>query len=167
MSSNTLTLDKNKAIELHKNGTAEERALLEKLWGAASFQPDIMEQLEQAKDEDEAFAIICQVAKRDPARYVVTDDMDREIKYGVYCSMVALIANVLNKGWQPDWSDNRQYKYFPYFIHDPAGFGFSHSFTHYVFTDANVGSRFASASIAAFAGKRFVKLFTNVINHAQ
>lgn len=62
-----------------------------------------------------------------------------------------IIAQVLNDGWQPNWSDDNERKYFPYFgvkadPKHPAGVGFSG-------TRATVtGARFR-VSARAFASK--------------
>lgn len=42
---------------------------------------------------------------------------------------LVIISEALNAGWQPDWSNWNEYKYFPWFEvkKTPSGFGFSYS----------------------------------------
>lgn len=77
-----------------------------------------------------------------------------------------IIAQVLNDGWQPNWSDNNEIKYFPYFgvkadPKHPAGVGFSGTDCDVWFSSSGVGSRlcFKSSELALYAGKQFAKLY--------
>jgi hypothetical protein len=159
--SDTLTLDKKNAIKIYNDGTAAEKALLEKLYGAATFVPDILEQ--ELKFED-----ICRMSKRDPKHYLVTDDMPKEVKYGIFCSKICLIAMTLNPpDWVANYSNSNQRKWLPVFVREKSGFGFSYSHSCYGDTTTHVGSRFASQKISDYAGKTFLKEFIDVITHAQ
>lgn len=35
------------------------------------------------------------------------------------------IAEALNEGWRPNWADSNEYKYWPWFVYNPASAGFS------------------------------------------
>ena len=35
------------------------------------------------------------------------------------------IAEALNEGWRPDWANSNEYKYWPWFVYNPASAGFS------------------------------------------
>lgn len=35
------------------------------------------------------------------------------------------IAEALNEGWRPDWANSNEYKYWPWFVYNPAYAGFS------------------------------------------
>ena len=81
-------------------------------------------------------------------------------------SKLIIIAEALNDGWQPDWSNDDEYKYWPYFEitadkDQPSGFGFS--LTGFVrwYTYASVGSRlcYSSRELARYAGETFVDLY--------
>jgi hypothetical protein len=70
------------------------------------------------------------------------------------------MVSVLNEGWEPDWNDSNQAKYYPYF-----NMGGSSGFRLCDFDDwrslSNVGSRlcFKSKELALYAGERFVELY--------
>ncbi len=77
-----------------------------------------------------------------------------------HCKLV-IIAEALNEGWKPDWSDNER-KYYPWFdmeesVKQSTGSGLS----YYVYADdcsgSTVGSRlcFKTWELAKYAGTQF------------
>ena len=73
-----------------------------------------------------------------------------------------VIAKALNEGWEPDWSNQDQGKWYPWFKvtgTNPAGL--SYSLTNYTVSDANatIGSRlcFKTEALAKYAGTQFIK----------
>lgn len=79
---------------------------------------------------------------------------------------LVIIAEALNEGWQPNWNDWDEAKYFPYFEVEasedkPSGFGFSDTDCAYWGASAVVCSRlcFRTAELAKYAGKQFVELY--------
>lgn len=79
---------------------------------------------------------------------------------------LVLIAMALNDGWEPDWSDHSQWKY--YFWPDikatkdnPAGVGFSDCGYAYSSASTGVGSRlcYRSSELALYAGEQFGELY--------
>lgn len=79
---------------------------------------------------------------------------------------LSVIADALNEGWEPDWSNSGERKYFPWFEVDadkanPSGFGFSDARYDYWDTGTIVGSRlcFKSSELALYAGKQFEQLY--------
>ena len=41
------------------------------------------------------------------------------------------IAEALNEGWRPDWANSNEYKYWPWFVYNPAHADFSCAPTDY------------------------------------
>ncbi|MGQ0740190.1 MAG: hypothetical protein ACT4OJ_14155 [Bacteroidota bacterium] len=72
------------------------------------------------------------------------------------------IAKALNEGWVPDWTNNRQYKYFPWFDLS-SGSGLSYDVFAGRVSYSSVGSRlcFKSRELADYAGKHFIDLYTD------
>ena len=68
-----------------------------------------------------------------------------------------IIFKAINNGWTPDWGNDNQYKYYPWFWVLSSGFGFCGS--SYDCTDANtdVGSRLCtdSSDKARYIAKQF------------
>lgn len=81
---------------------------------------------------------------------------------------LCVIAEALNEGWQPDWSNYSEYKYFPYFDVEasketPSGSGLSFHGCDYSGSRTVVGSRlcFRTRELAVYAGKQFIEIYTD------
>lgn len=72
---------------------------------------------------------------------------------------LVIIAEALNGGWQPDWDDYNEYKYYPWFEMSPSGFRCNGYGSGYAGSD--VGSRlcFKSRELAIYAGETFEDLY--------
>lgn len=70
-----------------------------------------------------------------------------------------LIAQALNEGWEPDWDDSDQKKYYPWFKMASGGFSYAVFANHW--TDSAVGSRlcFKSADLAKYAAETFTDIY--------
>jgi hypothetical protein len=79
---------------------------------------------------------------------------------------LVIIAQALNDGWEPDWNNYSEYKYYPWFdleIYGDAvpGSGFSYRGCVCGRTHSRVGSRlcYKSSDLAEYAGKQFLDLY--------
>lgn len=75
-----------------------------------------------------------------------------------------VIAEALNEGWKPNWQDSDEYKYYPWFdMSNPAGVGYSSTYTTASNTDANFGSRLClkNRELAIYFGQTFTDLFND------
>lgn len=76
-----------------------------------------------------------------------------------------IIAQAINNGWEPDWNDDDQYKYYPWFWvkakADNSGLGLSYLDYAYTNSDTSVGSRlcFPTREAAKYAGETFTDLY--------
>ena len=79
---------------------------------------------------------------------------------------LVIVAEALNEGWKPDWSNNDECKYTPWLSVDedknkPSGFGLScHGYAGW-YTGTLVGSRlcFKSRELARYAVENFTELY--------
>lgn len=73
------------------------------------------------------------------------------------------IRQALNEGWTPNWDDENEYKYLPWFDMrgTTAGSGFSDSCYRFHCNNSNVGSRlcYKSQELATYAGKQFEEVY--------
>lgn len=74
------------------------------------------------------------------------------------------IRQALNEGWVPNWDDENEYKYYPWFDMrgSAGGSGFSDSYFNYSYYDNSfVGSRlcYKSRELATYAAKQFEKVY--------
>lgn len=81
-------------------------------------------------------------------------------------SKLIVITRALNEGWTPDWTNGDEYKYYPWFKYDKAGFGFSSTDFDSWYTDTSVGSRlcFKTEALAEYAGKQFIEIYNEFLN---
>ncbi len=75
-----------------------------------------------------------------------------------------VIARALNEGWEPDWNNKEQEKWYPWFeTTNGASAGLACSATNHPVsrTTANLGSRlcFKTEALAKYAGKQFINLY--------
>lgn len=83
-----------------------------------------------------------------------------EIAYRI----IKLLAKSLNEGWEPDWSNSGEYKYYPWFeMRGSSGFLFSGY--DYWATASGVGSRlcFKSRELAEHAGRNFTGVYEELM----
>lgn len=76
-----------------------------------------------------------------------------------------IVCKAINQGWKADYNDTNQKKWFPVFQVLSSGFGFSDSYSYYVFTYAYSGSRLCLKDEARsdFAGTQFSEIFEKLI----
>lgn len=77
------------------------------------------------------------------------------------------IAEALNEGWQPDWANSNEYKYWPWFVYNTASAGFSYASTR--FTRLRLRMRISALGFAikpvnsprtrAISSKIFITIF--------
>jgi len=76
-----------------------------------------------------------------------------------------IIAKALNEGWQPNWNDWSEWKYYPWFQMGnngaSPGVGFSFDDCGLGSTASRVGSRlcFKTSELAKYAGKQFEEIY--------
>lgn len=75
-----------------------------------------------------------------------------------------VIAEALNEGWVPDWDNNSERKWYPWFIMSPAAFAFDASSYGISHADAGSGSRlkFKSEELSDYAAKQFPDVWRKI-----
>jgi hypothetical protein len=77
------------------------------------------------------------------------------------------IAEALNEGWKPDWSNTDQYKYWPWFVYSGAAAGFVCTYTHSAasYTATHFGSLlcFKTRELATYAGTQFIDTYNDFL----
>jgi hypothetical protein len=70
-----------------------------------------------------------------------------KLRHSLLCAYVLMIVfEAINDEWEPDFTNQREARYYPWPWVLSSGFGFSGSDYDYVFTDAFVGSRLCTNS---------------------
>ena len=153
----TLEITKEAAIKAHDEASTKGKTLLENLFGKRVFQKDIKQRVtclddalrELGKDKLD-FEASCVGLSEDEVAY----------------KMLKVIAEALNEGWTPDWSNGQWDKWYPWFKMDVSS-----SAGRFSFVDAGhqrsgsvVGSRlcFKSRELSNYAGKQFEDVYRKV-----
>ena len=157
----TLEITKEAAIKAHDEASSKGKTLLENLFGKRVFQKDITEHVKSVEDA------IKELGNDD----VEVIHLNRMKSIGLQNHIIGnqeliIIAKALNEGWQPNWKNDNQYKYFPWFDMDNSSsagrFSFLDSDNRSSYSD--VGSRlcFKSRELANYAGKQFEDIYRKV-----
>ena len=152
--SETLEITKEAAIKAHDEASSKGKTLLENLFGKRVFQKDIKQRItclddalrELGKDKLD-FEASCVGLSEDEVAY----------------KMLKVIAEALNEGWQPDWSNGEWDKWYPWFKMDDSSSAGRFSFRGSAnrFSSSSVGSRlcFKSEELATYAGNQFLDIY--------
>lgn len=106
--------------------------------------------------------------KLDDVANLVSEVNPKHIKALIAYNRLCTIAQAWNKadGFEPDFSNTSQYKYFPWFVYDNGAAGFVCANTSYTATNAiaSIGSRlcFKTRERAMQFGKQFIDLWNDV-----
>ena len=115
------------------------------------------------KDKVKSFEDACKVLDITPSVPVVTGIPEKYQKPLIANYQLMVIAEALNEGWTPDWSNGEWDKWHPWFDMDDSSSAGRFSF--YVAADRRslsaVGSRlcFKSEELADYAGTQFLELY--------
>lgn len=76
----------------------------------------------------------------DPANLPDVSKLPERFSFITTCFILSVIFEAINDGWQPDFSNHSQRKYFPWPWVSSSGFGFSGTSYNYDNTNTNVSS---------------------------
>lgn len=161
--STTLTVTRNKALETFKGATEEQRAILKTLLGGEVFEPKITDRVKTFEDACSVVGIsvddvLVKINDASPFKGI-EKQLQAQAK-------LLVIAQALNQGWLPDWEDEDQEKWYPWFAHRSSGFGFSYTGFGLSRSGTTVGSRlyYATDELATYAGKQFESLYNEMLS---
>lgn len=144
----TLQIDPAKAKKLFPSATKEFKEMLIDTFGEKHF-------IEKITDRIKTFDDACDVLGIDADDLLRDSDTADEQAY----KKLKTICKALNEGWQPNWQDQREYKYWPWF--KMSGSGLSYGDFGFLYSISNVGSRlcYKSRDLARYAGEQFEGLY--------
>ena len=115
------------------------------------------------KDKVKSFEDACKVLDITPSVPVVTGIPEKYQKPLIANYQLMVIAEALNEGWTPDWSNGEFDKWYPWFdMNDSSSAGrFSFHGSDAQGSLSSVGSRlcFKSEELADYAGTQFLELY--------
>ena len=115
------------------------------------------------KDKVKSFEDACKVLDITPSIPVVTGIPEKYQKPLIANYQLMVIAEALNEGWTPDWSNGEWDKWYPWFNMDNSSSAGRFSFlgADGQRSVSHVGSRlcFKSEELADYAGTQFLELY--------
>lgn len=115
------------------------------------------------KDKVKSFEDACKVLDITPSVPVVTGIPEKYQKPLIANYQLMVIAEALNEGWTPDWSNGEWDKWYPWFNMDNSSSAgrFSFRVSDLRRSCSSVGSRlcFKSEELADYAGTQFLELY--------
>ena len=115
------------------------------------------------KDKVKSFEDACKVLDITPSVPVVTGIPEKYQKPLIANYQLMVIAEALNEGWSPDWSNGEWDKWYPWFNMDNSSSAgrFSFDDADALGSHSSVGSRlcFKSEELADYAGTQFLELY--------
>ena len=78
---------------------------------------------------------------------------------------LTIIAMVLNEGWKPNWSNQNESKFYPWFRYEDRSFVFDIVTDFYYYANTGGGSRlcFKTSALAEYAGRTFIDLYKDYL----
>lgn len=151
----TIEITKDNAVKAFKEADAKGKALLSTLFGEDTFTKVVNGKIETFEEALE-HQVIDKTDFEESCKGLEKD----EIAY----KKIKIIAKALNNGWTPDWDNDNEYKYYPWF-NMQSGVGFTHSDYDLWATNSIVGSHlcFKSSDLAIYAGKQFESIYKDFL----
>lgn len=113
------------------------------------------------------FLEACKKLKFDPKKVVpnVASLPKKHQKAQVAYAKLLVIAEALNEGWEPNWDDSNEYKYWPWFYMNKPGFRFDDSHDAWSAAGTTGGSRlcFRTRELSDYAAKTFLSLWKDMM----
>lgn len=157
MCTKELKVKKSDALKAWRNGNSESKILLENLYGADTFKnqnvTDRIQSFEDAMEETGRPNV--------PDFSNLPEDM-RTYHESLY--KMTVIAEAINEGWTPNWDNDNERKWRPWFVMSPSGFAFDTSLCDRSLAIAGGSSRlcFKTEALATYAAKQFIDLWKSI-----
>lgn len=160
MNKQVLEIQKQNALDAFNNANDDGKKLLSALFGNDVFSLKITDRIKTFED------VLSVCPPSNNIKHLLDyNGVDNDFLAAQAFAKITLIAKALNEGWQPDWANTNQYKYYPFFKHQ-SGFGLSYDVYGDWNADTTCGSRlcFKSAELAEYAGKQFADIYNTFLS---
>lgn len=154
--SETITLKKENVRKAIDEANGEVKKALENLFADHIRPKDIKERIKTFEDA-------CAELGVKPEDYLVNNHPDAKGLNAL--AKLTIISKALNEEWEPDWSNENEYKYYPYFKFKKGKLAFSYSDCYYWRTLTLVCSRlsYKSPELAIYAGEQFADIYNDFL----
>lgn len=153
-----LEVSRNAVVAAYRGSKSAEKEMLEHLFGREVFEAKITDLVKSYEDA-------CDVLGIDPDGSLpdVSGCMPQDRKSIIAFHKLTIITRALNEGWEPDWTNSNENKWFNWWYVDTKTAGLGSAYSDYApsLTDASVGSRlcFRTEALADYAAEQFMSLY--------
>ena len=160
MSNTTLEVKKANVLKAFANTDENGKKILSDLFGSDVLLGNIMDRV---KTFDDALAIC--PASDNQKILLDYNGIDKDMLAAQAFLKLSIIRKALNEGWEPNWDNSSEYKYYPWFT-NKSGLGLSYGGYGHSNTVTGVGSRlvFKTSALAIYAGKQFETIYRDFFN---
>ena len=154
-----ITIPKQTLVDAYNQAEAPVKALLEGIYGGATFEPNITDRVKTFEDACKLVNI-----SKDMQDLLNYKGDDPDMKSSQAHMKITIIARALNQGWTPNFADGNQVKYYPWPEYK-AGVGFSSYDYGRSYASSSVGSRlcFKSEELAKYAFNQFKDIYNDFL----
>lgn len=147
--SQTLEVTKINAVNAYNQADAAGKILLENLFGKEAVAQKITDRVKSFGDACAAIGITV----------IALAGTADEIAY----KKLKIIAKALNEGWEPNWKDTNEVKYFPWFEHSASGLVYDYVVDYHTRCFASSRLCYKSRELAEYAAKQFLPIYTDYL----
>ncbi|GGC14579.1 hypothetical protein [Dyadobacter sediminis] len=154
-----LKISRDNAIRAFKSADQNGKLLLEALFGQEVLDEKLTERIKTYEDA----CVLTSIKPLSVLDFLFLPEKDQESSLAHH--QLTVIAKCLNDGWEPDWHDNTQHKYYPHFIWGESRLGFMYYNCGWTTCYTAIHSRFVfkSHELAEYAGKQFLSIYFDLI----
>lgn len=155
-----IEINKEQLITAYKEATKEQKQLLIQLYGEELFKSqDITKRIKSFEDAFRALGLGHPLVQEFISKaYPSSSDLEAYLILRIICA-------ALNEGWEADYSNLEQDKWYPWFYIQDGGLMFA--FANYAgsYSDSCFGVRLAykTKELAEYAGKQFIEEYQNFL----
>ena len=150
----TLKISEADAKKYYKTASEEFKTVLETTFGKEMFSEKITDRVKSWEDvvdileeQGESVVLPYKLAKT-KQQYSIN------ALYKIQC-----ISKVLNEGWEPDFNNSNEHKYYPWFDYKNTGWGFYSVSWDYVCSDSPFGCYYKTKELAEYSSKVFIDIY--------
>lgn len=146
----TIEITVDNAKLAYQKGNKETRETLENLLGAEHFKAY------KNWQDIKSFETACEVAGIDPVKFVKNLEDNGDTVDEIAYKKLKLIIRTINGDWKPDWNNQNQKKWYPWF-NTQSGFS-------YALTDCDVAATSLGSSLVVDSSDKAVHMATHFLN---
>lgn len=153
----TLKIDEKQALKLYENATQEFKQILEDSFGKEYFNQDIKSKIKTWEDVLEYNNV------DENAVLPWRNPKNKKQRSQNALAKIQLISETLNEGWLPDFSEQKEYKYYPYFKKEKSGFAVSSYYCYIYGAGGGFGCYFKSSELALYSANIFLDIYRDYL----